>query len=79
LQIKGEGRNDTKSTDGKIDARTEVQSESQQSLPFMRQAQGVLEEVQYVQIVFQGPCQLRQDSRRKEVELVDEKFIPDGF
>jgi hypothetical protein len=45
----------------------------------MRQAQGVLEEVQYVQIVFQGPFQLRQDSRRKEIELVDENFIPDGF
>ena len=44
-------------------------------MSFVRQTQSIPEEIQYVQIVFQGPCQLREDSGGKEVELVNQAVI----
>jgi hypothetical protein len=78
-RIKGEGRNDTKSTYGKIDCGAEIQGEVQEPLSHLRQAQGFHEEVQYVQALFPGPFQLWKDSWGEEIQLVDENYIADGF
>jgi hypothetical protein len=45
----------------------------------MRQAPGIHEEIQYVQALLPGPFQLREDSGREEIQLVDADYIADGF